>query len=99
HTISLSLSHTLSQILSHCFYIPEMKVALLFLVLIPLVFSATIPDEDIDKKLSVFDIIKHIRDLDLSGGCEQACENNVEKFWTFLCSAACRILLAGGGGN
>uniref|UniRef100_A0A0L8FGZ6 Uncharacterized protein n=1 Tax=Octopus bimaculoides TaxID=37653 RepID=A0A0L8FGZ6_OCTBM len=71
-----------------------MKIVLFFLALVPLVLSASVYSDDvIDKRFSIDDIIKHLQQLDLSGGCVAACEKYVGDFWQFMCSAACKIVL------
>ncbi|CAI9736017.1 Hypothetical predicted protein [Octopus vulgaris] len=71
-----------------------MKAVLFFLALVPMVLCASLYSEDeIDKRISIDDIIAHLQNLDLSGGCVNACEDYVGGFWTFLCSAACKVLL------
>uniref|UniRef100_A0A0L8GVL7 Uncharacterized protein n=1 Tax=Octopus bimaculoides TaxID=37653 RepID=A0A0L8GVL7_OCTBM len=40
-----------------------MKLVLLFLVLLPIVFSASLYDEEVDKRLNVIDVINHIRQI------------------------------------
>ncbi|CAI9736013.1 Hypothetical predicted protein [Octopus vulgaris] len=76
-----------------------MKLVLLCLVLLPIVFSASLYDEEIDKRLSIVDVINHIKHLNLGDDCVQACEDNVPNFWAFLCGAACRIILGKGDVN
>ncbi|CAI9736016.1 Hypothetical predicted protein [Octopus vulgaris] len=71
-----------------------MKAVLFFLALVPMVLCASLySDDEIEKRLSIDDIITHLQKLDLSGGCVAACETYVGDFWTFLCSAACKIIL------
>uniref|UniRef100_A0A0L8GVS8 Uncharacterized protein n=1 Tax=Octopus bimaculoides TaxID=37653 RepID=A0A0L8GVS8_OCTBM len=74
-----------------------MKLVLLFLVLLPIVFAASFYDEEVDKRFSLSDLIQHVKNLDLSGGCVQACEDNVKQFWTFMCELACKTILGNSG--
>uniref|UniRef100_A0A0L8GWF1 Uncharacterized protein n=1 Tax=Octopus bimaculoides TaxID=37653 RepID=A0A0L8GWF1_OCTBM len=70
-----------------------MKLVLLFLVLLPIVFAASFYDEEVDKRFSLGELVDHVRKLDLSSGCVQACEDNVKDFWTFMCGLACQVIL------
>uniref|UniRef100_A0A0L8GV61 Uncharacterized protein n=1 Tax=Octopus bimaculoides TaxID=37653 RepID=A0A0L8GV61_OCTBM len=68
-----------------------MKVVLLFLVLLPTIFAVGLYDEEIDKRLNLNDLIRHLKNLDLSEGCEPVCHKEIPLFPDFFCKAACQL--------